>query len=256
MIWISVLRHWSSVILMKSPPLLPASSASSASAGPAREVWSLSLTGAVRGLHLTREKGWVFARDENHWLYLVNGGGERQAQLRAPKPLTGVAASDDSSAFAAGGADGDVWWLAPDLMPRWQRSVPGRVCGLALDPLGPYLVVADASCVLHLFTHQGRVVWQIKCPRALQHLEFVPESAHIVGCADYGLVCCVDGKGAKVWRDGLVAHVGSLSVSGDGQTIALACYTDGVSRYGLKSHKATRLPLPEPCRLAALSYDG
>jgi hypothetical protein len=234
-------------------------SSSSVSQPPSRQAqphWSLTLSGAVRGLALARERGWVLAHDENHWLYLLDREGRRQAQLRAPKEITSAACADDASALAAGGRDGDVWWLAPDLMPRWQRSLGQRVEAVAVDPLGQYLAAADAGGGLSLWTRKGRAVWKVQTPRPLRFLAFVPEAPFLVGSADFGLVACFDARGGLAWRDGLVAHVGSLASSGDGSALVLACFTDGLCRYTLKGPPSERQPLPDACRLAALSYDG
>ncbi len=232
------------------------SAASVASIRRASPWWSLTVSAAVRGLSLARESGAVLIRDDNHWLYLLNASGARQAQLRAPKDLTVSASSDDGSTLLAGGKEGDVWSLAPDLMPRWQRSLGKRIEALAVSQLGGHIAVSDAGANLTLFTRKGNRVWQVQSPRPLRFIAFVPEEPFLVGSADYGLVACYDAQGTMVWRDGLVAHAGSLAVSGDGASIVLACYTDGLNRYGLKNARPERQPLTEACRLAALSYDG
>ncbi len=210
---------------------------------PAQLLWSLTTAGTVRGLCLAREKGWLLVRDENGWLYLLDRDGERQGQVRAPKELTACACADDGSAFVIAGQDGDLWWLAPDLMPRWQRALGPRIEALAVDSLG-------------LLTRKGRLVWKVQTPRGLRHLAFVAEAPFLIGCADFGLVACFDAAGRMVWRDGLVAHVGSLTVNGDGSTIALACFSDGLYRYAVKDARPRRQALADPCRLAVLSYDG
>ena len=97
---------------------------------------------------------------------------------------------------------------------------------------------------------------QVQTPRSLHYLAFVPAAAFLLGSADYGLVGCYDQAGRCVWRDGLVAHVGSLAVSGDGGLAALACFTEGLQRYNVAGKNLGRLTVGEPCRLAALSFDG
>jgi hypothetical protein len=221
-----------------------------------RQLWSQPIAVAPRGVALAREKGWLLAWDDKHWLYLLNGSGERQGQTRTPRDLTVACCAEDGTQYAAAGSKGEVWWLAPDLVPRWERSVPHRAVAAAMDPFGQYLAVADSRGAVRLFDRYGRTVSQLQSPRPLHHLAFVPAAPLLVGSADYGLVTCFDLAGNWVWREGLVAHVGSLAVSGDGSRIILACFTEGLQRYSLAGKKMGRLPLAEPCRLTALTFDG
>ena len=224
----------------------------------AQPLWSLAVSGRVQGLSLARETGWTFLRDDNHWLYLLDRDGARQAQLRAPRDLTTSACADDGSTLVAAGKEGDLWSLAPDLMPRWHFALGQRIEAVAVEPVGRYLAVADAAGGLSLLTRKGRPVWKVQTPRPLRFLAFLAESPFLVGCADYGLVACFDARGTMVWRDSPVAHVGGLAAGGDGSSIVLACFTDGFYRYSLKGPPPARQPSPgdHPCRLVALSYDG
>jgi hypothetical protein len=221
-----------------------------------RLLWTQTTSAPLRGLALARERGWVLAWDSAHCLYLFNRTGKLQAQLQAPAALTAACCADDGASYAAVGTQGQVWLLAPDLMPRWERLLPTGGVAAALDPLGNYLAASDSAGALHLFDRSGRSVWRTGNPRPLRYLAFVPEKPVLLGSADYGLVACFDRNGLCVWRDGLVAHIGSLTVSGDGSTIALACFSDGLCCYGLDGGRKKRLALTGACRLAVLSYDG
>jgi hypothetical protein len=208
------------------------------------------------GLALARERGVLLAWDDNQWVYLLNRKGERQGQRRCAGAVSAGGCADDGSAYAAAGGRGEVWWLAPDLMPRWERSVPGPALAVALDPFGQCLAVADARGHLSLFDRHGRQLARVQTPRPLCHLAFVPEAVRLLGCADLGLLACFDPAGRCLWREGLVAHIGALAVSGDGSRIALACFSEGLRIYSLSGRKEGGLAPPEPCRLAALTYDG
>jgi hypothetical protein len=107
-----------------------------------------------------------------------------------------------------------------------------------------------------VFDRHGRPVFDVQNPRPLHHLAFVPEAPLLLGSADYGLVAGFDLKGRCVWRDGLVAHVGALAVSGDGGHVALACFTEGFHRYDATGKHLPNWSVGEPCRLCALSFDG
>ncbi len=221
-----------------------------------RVLWSRPLASPPRGLSLARERGRLLAWDAQHTLYLLNRAGELEAHRPAAAALAGACAADDGGSFAAVGQGGEVWLLAPDLAPRWERSVPHRAVACALSALGDYLAVSDGGGTLYVFDRQGRPAWRAANPRPLRYLCFVAERPALVGSADFGLVACFGEGGRGLWRDGLVAHVGSLAASGDGANIVLACFTEGLCCYGLERPRPERLPQAAPCRLAAVSYAG
>jgi hypothetical protein len=198
----------------------------------------------------------VLAWDTHHWICLLNRAGERQAQWHTPDKLVTACCADDGSAYAAVGGRGEVWWLAPDLMPRWERAIAHPATAAAMESNGQYLAVADGRGNLHLFDQTGRTVFQVPSPRPLHHLTFVPAAPLLVGAADYGLVACFSPLGKLLWHSGLVAHIGSLAVTGNGSQIVLACFSEGIQRYTATGEKQLRLALAEPCRLAALTFDG
>lgn len=227
-----------------------------ASPGSVEVLWSRPMRHGPRGLALAREKGWILTWDEQHWLYLLNHAGEIQAQRHIEGGLVTACAADDGSAYVALGAQGEVVWLAPDLMPRWECTLPARGGAVALDSLGQYVAVADIKGNLHVFDRLGKAVCQIEGPRQLHHLAFVPGAAAIIGASDYGLVAAFDLTGQLLWRDGLVAHIGSLTLTGDGERILCACFTEGLVSYNLAGKKLGRVEVSAPCRLASLSFDG
>ncbi len=234
----------SSSIRPKAPP----------SAAPST-LWTIRTAGIPRGVALAREKRTVLAWDDQHCLYLHNYKGEAQSRFSVRGKLAAACAADDGSAYAAVGRGGEVWWLAPDLTPRWERALGERAVAAALDPFGHYLAVADARGGLRLFDRTGQDASRGTSPRPLHHLAFVPEAARLLGAADIGFVLCFDMAGHCVWRDGFVANVGSLAVAGDGR-VYVACYTDGLRVYAADGARQPKLGIGEPCRLATASYDG
>jgi len=203
-----------------------------------------------------REQGGFLAWDANDWIYLLNFTGDIQGQIHTPGKLVAACAADDGSAYAAVGAQGEIWRFSPDLMTAWQRSMPQRTVAAALDPFGQFLAVADAGGRVHVFDRAGESILQIETPRPLHHLAFVPAAPYLLGAADFGLVGCLDMGGRFVWREGLVADIGALTCSGDGAAIVLACYTEGLQRYSLAGKKSEALRIGEACRLVAQSFDG
>jgi hypothetical protein len=225
-------------------------------------LWSRSLPAPVRGLALAREPGAVLVWDARR-LFLLDRAGEVRSEWTFPGELSAAASADDGSCHAAVGA-GQVICLDTRLRPRWQRGVPHPAVGVALDPGGVALAVADSGGALHLFDPQGRRLWKASSPRPLRFLALAAEEPLLAGSADYGLVALFDRAGSCLWRDGLVAHVGSLAVTGDGSLLALACFSEGVvgysfqvTRAGAVAQRGRRvLAQAAPCRLAALSFSG
>lgn len=217
--------------------------------------WSASVTGAIVSLALARETGFALIRDDGGCLTLISDTGTRQGQYRGQRELTASSCSDDGSAFIAGSKDGELTWLGRDLMPRWQQMLERRIEAVAVDPLGCHVAAASGNH-LHLFTCQGKPLWKCETARPLRYLAFVPESAHVVGSADFGLAACFDARGEVVWRDGVVVHVGGLAVCGTGATVLLACFSDGLHRYAINRSHPERLSATEPCRVVAVGYDG
>jgi WD40 repeat protein len=170
--------------------------------------------------------------------------------------LVAACCADDGSAYAAVGNQGEVCWLAPDFTIRWRRTLADPAVALAMDPFGLFLAVSDAHANVHLFNRQGHSTARLGTARPLHHLAFVPTADAVVGCADYGLVTSFDLSGSVRWRDGLVAHAGSLSVSGDGGKILIACFSEGLQSYDLQGHKLGRLSAQEACRLVSVDFAG
>lgn len=220
-------------------------------------LWSQTVPSPLRGLRLARESETILAWDGEDGLFLFNHAGKIQAQRPSPVPIAAVGCAEDGSAYVIGGSQTPmVCWLAPDLAPRWQRPLSQRATAVAVEPLGRCVAVADASGTLYLIDERGRALWRATTPRPLHHLAFVPEKPILVGAADFGLVLCFGSSGECLWRDGMVAHAGSLAVSGDGSCVVLACFSDGLYRYSTDGPRQQRILLEKPCHLAALSYDG
>lgn len=220
-----------------------------------RILWTRSTDASLSGLAVARETGWSLAWDSSRWLHLFNRAGERQAQVQMPAAVVQAACADDGHTFAAVQRSGQVSLLARDLMPRWERPLEQHGLAVALSALGEFLAVSDQAGEIHLFDQAGKHLWKVPLPRPCKHLAFIPELPLLVGCADFGLIVCLDLSGSVLWRDGLVAQVGSLSIAARGEPIALACYSDGLWCYGAKGQKRQRTDLA-PCSLAVLSYTG
>src|SRR5258708_33044356 len=97
--------------------------------------WSFTLGAAIRGLSLARESDSLLIRGDNQTITLLNARGALQGQLRRDG-LIAADLSDDGSAIAVAVGDGGIWWLAPDLTPRWETRLSAGASAVALDMFG------------------------------------------------------------------------------------------------------------------------
>jgi hypothetical protein len=133
------------------------------------------------------------------------------------------------------------------------------MCGptaVAIDCTSQRVAVAAADGSVCIFDEAGSLTQRCSSPRPLHHLAFVPEMPALLGAADLGLVVCFDRLGGVAWRDAVVLHIGCMAVSGDGATIALGCFSDGVFCYSLLEGPKSRriVTAAGPRRFVATSY--
>ncbi|MFO0880563.1 MAG: PQQ-binding-like beta-propeller repeat protein [Gemmataceae bacterium] len=220
-----------------------------------RQLWAHRLPHAAQGLSLARETGGLLLA-ESHHLARYDPNGRPVVRARLPGPIAAASQSDDGQTIIAVGHRGQVWRLTPDLVVLWERTLPQRLTALAVDVLGARIAVADATGGLHVLDREGRDCWAKPAPTPLVHLAFIPEAPLLLASAQYGLVCAFDATGHMLWRDGLVAHVGALTLTGDGGRVLLPCFTEGLFSYEAATGKRTHLPRAAPSRLAAIDYRG
>jgi hypothetical protein len=81
--------------------------------------------------------------------------------------------------------------------------------------------------------------------------------AQLVAAADLGWAGLLDlTTGQWIWSDRPVSHIGSLAVSGTGDAILLACFSEGLRRYGPAGLDRHPIKLPKSCGLVALAFSG
>ncbi len=217
---------------------------------------SYSLGSAVRALSLAREAELLLARLDDGSLALLTTRGDLQARTRLPAAAAGGIA-DDGSAIVAGGAGGQVWWLARDLSVQREISLGGPLFTAAVEPFGRYVAVSDRQGRLHLYDRIGKPLARIESPRPLHHLAFVPAQPQLAAAADFGWAGCLDLFSEKwLWSDRPVSNIGALAVAGDGNLLMLACFSDGLRRYGPGGQPRTAQKMPAACGLVALSFTG
>jgi hypothetical protein len=220
-------------------------------------LWSHQLADPIAGLAFARESGHVLTWDVSRHVVLLSGRGTLQSQFTDSRPCLSADIADVGSAIAIAN-DESIAWLRPDLTPRWRKPLGARPTAIAIDSHGRCVAVADAGNKLHLFDKSGRPIGSLLAtPRPLYHLHFLATEPLLIGAADFGLLTALDLRTMRwTWQDNPVIHLGDLTGSADGQTIAVSCFSEGVRRYDPLSKSMAILPTPEPCRYVGMSNGG
>ena len=208
----------------------------------------------MRALSLAREAELILARLGDHTLALATTRGDLQARASLAG-LAGACISEDGSAIAAVGSAGQVWWLARDLHPTREQTLPAPAVAVATDPFGRYFAVSDKQGHLHLLDATGRELARVQSPRPIHHLAFVPAQPHLAAAADFGWAGLLDLNSKQwLWSDRPVSNIGSLAVAGTSDPLLLACFSDGLRRYAPAGGPPATKATPTPCGLIALSF--
>lgn len=205
--------------------------------------WTVLTDAPLLGLSHAREAGLLLAWDDGSHVYLIDGGGDRRYESRAPEKIVSAAISDDGTLVALLLAKSRLLLLGPELEPIDERAAPAEATNLAVDPHGRFVAVGTKTSETALFTRYGKPSVKFETRQPLAHLVFVPGLPMLVGASTFGLLVGIElsevrlsaGLDAEVlWEEKLGTGIGRLTCSGDGGLILASCFTHGVQRYDLR----------------------
>jgi len=190
--------------------------------------WSLSTEAPLAGLQLARETGEVLAADAVGGLYHINRLGKLANLIRGPAPIRGLAWSDTGSGGVALVGDEKLYWFNRRLLFQGWLEHSEKILGLAVEAHGNYVAASLSSSITVVYDSSRKLVRRFASTQPLIALEFLVSRPALVGVAEYGLLCCHAFTGEEEWQQPLWTGVGDLSLTGDGSTILLACFTHGI----------------------------
>ena len=190
--------------------------------------WSLSTEAPLVALRLARETGEVLAADAIGSLYHIDRAGRIANITRGPSPIRAIAWSDTGSGGIALVGDEKLYWFNRRLLFQGWLEHSEPVLGLALEAHGNYAAVSFASGAVIIYDSNRKKVRRFSSLRPLVSMEFLVHRPALIGVAEYGLLCEHAFSGEEEWQEQLWSNVGDLSVTGDGKTIFMACYSHGI----------------------------
>jgi hypothetical protein len=190
--------------------------------------WSLSTDAPLVALKLARETGDVLAADAIGGLYHINRAGKIANLTHGPSPIRSIAWSDTGAGGIALVGDEKLYWFNQRLLFQGWLEHSEPVLAVALEAHGNYAAVSLSSATNVIYDANRKSVRRFSSLQPLIALEFLVNRPAIIGVAEYGLLCAHAFTGEEEWQQQLWANVGDLSVTGDGRTILLACYSHGI----------------------------
>ncbi len=190
--------------------------------------WELSTEAPLVALQLARETGDILAADAIGGLYHIDRAGKIANITRGPSPIRAVAWSDTGSVGIALVGDEKLYWFNQRLLFQGWIEHAEPILALAVEAHGNYAAASLSSATTVIYDAHRKSVGRFSSSLPLVALEFVVGRPALVGVAEYGMLCEHAFTGQEEWRQQLWSNVGDMTLSGDGRTILLACYSRGI----------------------------
>lgn len=193
--------------------------------------WSFTVDAPLTDVRMSRETGEIVASDASGGLYLLDRRGKVQALTRTRHSVHRLAWSDIGNAGAAVLDENLVGWFDRYLQIQWTRDFPDEILAVAMDPYGTHVALAQADGVNHIYTQAGKKVSRFESIRPLRHMQFLTTNTDLVVASEYGLTARYTLAGSPVWTNKLWSTVGELAVTGDGKSLFLAGFAQGIQAF-------------------------
>ena len=190
--------------------------------------WSFSTDAPLVDLATARETGEIYAGDATGGIYMLDRHGRVAAVTRGFTNLSKLAASDTGHALAAVVHDCKLCRFDRRLDPTWTIELPDAIRAVAVDPFGEYIAASLANGKTHIVDSKKETVSRFETARPLCYLGFVATAPHLIGAADYGLLCSHRLDGSGCWSENLLTSIGDMAITGDGSNVYLAGFSHGV----------------------------
>ena len=197
--------------------------------------WSFSVDAPLTDLRLSRETGEVLAADVSGGLYLLDRRGQVRALTRTRHSVQRLAWSDTGTSGAAILDDNLVGWFDRQLQFQWTRDLPDEILSIAVDPYGTHVALGQADGVNVVYSQANKKISRFETVRPLRHMQFLAHSQELLVASEYGLTGRYTLAGAPVWSSKLWSTVGDIAATGDGRSLFLAGFAQGIQAFDGKT---------------------
>lgn len=218
--------------------------------------WSFATEAPLVALEFARETGETLAADEAGGLYRLDRKGKLVNVTHGPSPVRGLAWSDTGGGGVALIGNEKLYWFDRQLTFQGWIDQSEAVLSIALEPHGMYVAANLDSCTTALYDVNRKLVRRFRSVQPVKQMAFLLRSPALVQVTEYGLLCCQDFMGESLWQEQLFAHVGDLSITGDDQTMLLACYTHGIQSHDSRGARTGSYQMEGTVSKVSTSFDA
>lgn len=190
--------------------------------------WSFLAEAPLVGLQYAWETGATLAADEVGGLYHLDRKGKLVGLTRGPSPIRALGWSHAGQGGIALVGEEKLHWFDHNLNFQGWVEHPEPILGAAIDAHGNYAAISTSSCTTLIYDSNRKVVRKFGTMQPQSSLRFLIHQPALLSVTEYGLLCCHQFDGEPLWQQQLYANVGDMAVTGDGQTILLACFSHGI----------------------------
>ena len=193
--------------------------------------WSFSVDAPLTDVRMSRETGDVIAADVSGGFYLLDRRGQIRALTRTRHSVQRLAWSDTATAGAAVLDENLVGWFDRHLQLQWTRDFPDEILSIAMDPYGTHVALCQADGVNHVYSQANKKVSRFETVRPISHLQFIANKTDLLVASEYGLTGRYTLAGTPVWTSKLWSTVGDIAATGDGRSLFLAGFAQGIQAF-------------------------
>jgi hypothetical protein len=193
--------------------------------------WSFSVDAELVDVRMSRETGEVIAADESGGLYLLDRRGQVKALTRTKHKIQGLAWSDTGSAGVAILDDRYVGWFDHNLQFQWIRDLPDQILSIGVDSYGTHVAVGQADAINLIYSHANTRASRFETVRPIRFIQFLTNSPEVIVASEYGFAGRYSLQGIPAWTTKLWSTVGELAATGDGKSIFLAGFAQGIQAF-------------------------
>ncbi len=219
-------------------------------------VWSYNTEASLVSLTVARETGEVVAADTLGGVYLLDRLGRIKLVSRGFGGLHAFCFSDVGNGGLAILGKSTICRFTSKLKVQWKTQLHATALSVAIDPYGHNFAVGLADSSNQIYSRRKKLLAEYSSIRPLSFLNFVVSKRRLIGAAEQGSFCCFDFRGRELWQDNPWTHVGEMSITGDGDLIALASLNLGIQCYDGRGNKKSSLYVEGTVEHISVSYQG